>query len=65
VGINIAAIMSKLKVKETELIDIGKKLGKSQTKDALVKLLLVRFFQKIEYYMIFIKKKVFSAAFTT
>jgi len=41
--------MSKLKAKETELIDIGKKLGKSQTKDALVRLLLVRIFQKIEY----------------
>lgn len=40
----VAAIMSKLKAKETELIDIGKKLGKSQTKDALVKLLVVRIF---------------------
>jgi len=34
--------MSKHKGKESELIDIGKKLGKSQSKDALVKLLLVR-----------------------
>lgn len=34
--------MSKHKGKEAELIDIGKKLGKSQSKDALVKLLLVR-----------------------
>lgn len=33
--------MSKNKDKEGELIDIGKKLGKSQTKDALVKLLVV------------------------
>ncbi|XP_024361717.1 sister chromatid cohesion protein PDS5 homolog A isoform X2 [Physcomitrium patens] len=32
--------MSKNKDKEGELIDIGKKLGKSQTKDALVKLLV-------------------------
>lgn len=38
--------MSKLKAKETELIDIGKKLGKSQTKDALVRLLVVRIFRK-------------------
>ncbi|XP_024357694.1 sister chromatid cohesion protein PDS5 homolog A isoform X2 [Physcomitrium patens] len=32
--------MSKNKGKEAELIDIGKKLGKSQSKDALVKLLV-------------------------
>jgi hypothetical protein len=34
--------MSKNKAKETELSDIGKKLAKSQSKDALVKLLVVR-----------------------
>ena len=34
--------MSKNRGKETELIDIGKKLQKSQSKDALVKQLLVR-----------------------
>ena len=34
--------MSKNKAKEMELIELGKKLSKSQSKDALVKLLLVR-----------------------
>lgn len=34
--------MSKKQSKEAELTDIGKKLGRSQSKDALIKLLLVR-----------------------